>query len=122
MMSRPLLSTVMLTHEPSPGWAERSSSILNPDSVSNASAEVACLDAPADLTTAPAITSPQGWAPSLPKLRDGVQPAATKPGFSQADACRSEESHEGSVTMVCLLSCSSARSSFAMMAAKLESF
>src|SRR5438128_6692847 len=112
-MSRPWLSTVMLTQEPSPDWAERSSSILNPGSVANDSAGVACFEAPPPLTTAPAITSPQGWAPSLPKLRDGAQPDAMKPTFSQPDASRSDESHVVSVTMVCFVLPTAVRSSLA---------
>src|SRR5437879_11061010 len=116
-ISRPWLSTVILTHEPSPVWAERSNSILNPGSVANDSAGVACFDAPPPLTTAAAITSPQGCEPSLPKLRDGVQLAAVKPGFSQPGASLSDETQEESVTRVCLLRPRKVRSSLATNAA-----
>src|SRR2546430_15069382 len=96
IMSRPWLSTVMLTQEPSPDWAERSSSILNPGGVANDSAGVACFYAPSPFTIAPALTSPPGWAPRLPQLRDGGQPPAVETGFFPPGASRARGNHQGS--------------------------
>src|SRR5262249_26565176 len=94
MIRRSLLSSVIDTHEPSPGCEEWSSSILKPGNVCNASAGVACLG----LMVAPANTSPQGCTPSLPKLRGFVQSAVANDGFSQPETSLSDASHVVSVT------------------------
>ena len=91
MIRRPLGSVVMLTHEPSPGWALRSSSTLKPSGTVKVSAAVADFAVPA---TVAAARLPHGWMPSLPsevaatQFAPGLKPKRCHPASAIVLVCQ----------------------------------
>src|SRR5688572_17432793 len=89
----------METHEPSPGWALRSSSTLKPLATVSDSAGVASLGfrPPPGALAAPADarTAPHGCIPCLPRLVAAANPATSvavlfQPAISLVDPCQEE--------------------------------